>query len=64
MRLKKDNYILKNKQGLYLSNMYKLTSIINRALVFKGKQEALLEANWIRDRYKDLVPVKIGITEA
>ena len=64
MRLKKDNYILKNKQGLYLSNMYKLTSIINRALVFKGKHEALLEANWIRDRYKDLVPVKIDITEA
>ena len=64
MRLKKDNYILKNKQGLYLSNTYRLTSTINRALVFKGKQEALLEANWIRDRYKDLVPVKIGITEA
>ena len=64
MRLKKDNYILKNKQGLYLSNTYKLTSIINRALVFKGKQEALSKANWIRGRYKDLMPVKISITEA
>ena len=64
MRLKKDNYILKNKQGLYLSNTYKLTSIINRALVFKGKQEALLEANWIKGQYKDLMPVKIDIIEA
>ena len=63
MRLKKDNYILKNKQGLYLSNTYKLTANINRALVFKGKQEALLEANWIRGQYKGLVPVKIGLTE-
>lgn len=64
MRLKKDNYILKNKQGLYLSNTYRLTSNINRALVFKGKQEALLKADWLKDRCKDLVPLKIGITEA
>ena len=64
MRLKKDNYILKNKQGLYLSNTYKLTSIINHALVFKGKQEALLEANWIKGQYKDLMLVKIDIIEA
>ena len=63
MRLKKDNYILKNKQGLYLSNTYRLTSNINRALVFNGKHEALLEANWIRGQYKDLAPIKIGITE-
>ena len=57
-------YEILNLYGLYLSNTYRLTSNINRALVFKGKQEALLEANWIRGQYKDLVPVKIGITEA
>lgn len=64
MRLKKDNYILKNKQGLYLSNTYRLTSNINRALVFIGRGEALSQADWLKDRCKDLVPVKIGLTEA
>ncbi len=64
MRKKKDNYILKNRQGLYLSNTYNLTSNINHALVFIGKGEALWKANWIKFRYKDLVPVKIGLIEA
>lgn len=64
MRKKKDNYILKNRQGLYLSNTYKLTSNINHALVFIGKREALWKANWIKFRYKDLVPVKIDLIEA
>ena len=64
MRKRKDNYILKNKQGLYLSNIYRLTSNINHALVFIGKGEALWKANWLKDRYKDLVPVKIGLIES
>lgn len=64
MRKRKDNYILKNKQGLYLSNTYKLTSNINHALVFIGKNEALWKANWLKVQYKDLAPVKIGLSEA
>ena len=53
MRLKKDNYILKNKQGLYLSNTYRLTSSINRALVFKSSRISrinilLMTKQWVR----------------
>jgi len=62
-RKKYDNFVLRNKEGLYLSNRYILTSNINHALVFVGKREALWKAVWLRDRYKDLAPVKINLIE-
>lgn len=63
-RKKYDNFVLRNKEGMYLSNRYILTSNINHALVFVGKANALWKADWLKDRCRGLVPVKINLTEA
>lgn len=60
-RKKYDNFVLRNKEGMYLSNRYMLTSNINHALVFVGKREALFKANWLKTRMPNLEPIKIKI---
>lgn len=60
-RKKYDNFVLRNKEGMYLSNRYILTSNINHALVFVGKANALWKADWLKSRMPNLEPIKIKI---